>query len=241
MLDISNVLIVVPALNEEESVGPVLQDLQARGFQVLLISDGSTDKTAKIGRTVGVHVLELPINLGVGGALRAGFKYATNQGFEAVIQVDADGQHPADQISKLIDAANESGSHMVIGSRFLNDAGTMKVSGTRRIAMWVLARSASAAANRSISDSTSGFRLIRRPLLDQFSLHFANNYLGDTYEAVVSAGRSGYSIIEVPAALRDREHGVSTASTGSAVKFTLKGLGVAFLGFHKKLHPAEKN
>jgi glycosyltransferase involved in cell wall biosynthesis len=240
-LDKSNVLIMVPAFNEQESVGDVLQGLKSNGFHVLLISDGSTDTTARIGRNAGVPVLELPINLGVGGALRAGFKYACKQNFEAVIQVDADGQHPTDQIVKLISAANDSDAHMVIGSRFLSDDTTMKVSGVRRIAMWVLARSASAAANRSITDSTSGFRLIRKPLLDQFSVHFANNYLGDTYESVVSAGRAGYTVVEIPADLRERQHGVSTASTGSAVKFTLKGLGVALLGFHKKLHRVDEN
>lgn len=239
VLDKSSVLIMVPAFNEQASVGAVLDDLSSDGFCTLLISDGSSDGTANIGRSKGIPVLDLPINLGVGGALRAGFKYACRHGFDAVIQVDADGQHPVDQVTRLIEAANESGAHMVVGSRFLADGTTMTVSGMRRIAMWVLARSASAAANREITDSTSGFRLIRQPLLEQFSVHFANNYLGDTYESVVSAGRSGYSIVEVPANLRDREHGVSTASTGSAVRFTLKGLGVALLGFHKKLHPVE--
>ena len=232
---------MVPAFNEQDSVGAVLDDLSASGFHTLLISDGSSDTTAEIGRDKGIPVLELPINLGVGGALRAGFKYACRYGFDAVIQVDADGQHPVDQVIRLITAADESDAHMVVGSRFLADGTTMHVSGVRRIAMWVLARSASAATNREITDSTSGFRLIRQPLLEQFSIHFANNYLGDTYESIVSAGRSGYTVIEIPANLRDREHGVSTASTGSAVKFTLKGLGVALLGFHKKLHPAEKN
>jgi hypothetical protein len=111
----------------------------------------------------------------------------------------------------------------------------MKVKGIRRLAMAVLARSAAAAADRPITDSTSGFRMIREPLLGQFASQFANNYLGDTYEAVVSAGRSGYRIIEISASLQDREHGVSTASTTSAIRFTLKGLGVALLGFHRRL------
>jgi hypothetical protein len=105
--------------------------------------------------------------------------------------------------------------------------------------MAILARSASAACGTRITDSSSGFRLIREPLLSQFALQFANNYLGDTYEAVVSAGRSGYKVVEVPADLRDRTHGESTASTGSAVRFTLKGIGVALLGFHKQLNRPE--
>lgn len=238
-LDKSNVLVMVPAFNEEASVGDVLRELTQKNFRVLLISDGSTDRTATIGRELGVPVLELPINLGVGGALRAGFKYACVKNFEAVVQVDADGQHPADEIMNLVHAANETSAHMVVGSRFLNECQTMDVSGTRRIAMWFLARSASAATNHTITDSSSGFRLIRTPLLNQFANHFANNYLGDTYEAVVSAGRSGYKVVEIAADLQNRKHGESTASTGSAVKFTLKGLGVALLGFHKKLEPTK--
>ena len=238
-LNKSNVLVVVPAFNEQESVGEVLQNLLIHNFEVLLVSDGSTDKTARIARTQGVRVLELPINLGVGGALRAGFKFAVRNKFEAVIQVDADGQHPVQEIENLIVTANASQAHMVIGSRFVDDAGKMDISGIRRIAMWVLSRSASAATNTKITDSTSGFRIIRQPLLGEFSYNFANNYLGDTYEAVISAGRSGYRVIETPAGLLPRENGESTASTGAAVRFTLKGLGVALLGIHKQLGRAK--
>ena len=239
-LDKSNVLVMVPALNEQESVGGVLASLHRHGYRVILISDGSTDGTAEVGRSHGIPVLELPVNLGVGGALRSGFKFACRNGFEAVVQVDADGQHPPEEIENLIDAANTTGAHMIIGSRFIGDESLMRVSVMRRFAMRVLARSASTAANTRVTDSTSGFRLIRQPLLEQFSLQFANNYLGDTYESVVSAGRSGYRIVEIPAGLRERSHGESTASTGSAVRFTLKGLGVWMLGFHKKLAPAEQ-
>jgi len=105
----------------------------------------------------------------------------------------------------------------------------------RRLAMKVLSRSATAATGTKITDSTSGFRLIKEPLLSEFARQFANNYLGDTYESVISAGRGDYKVIEIPARLAPREHGESTASTGSAVRFTLKGLGVATLGLHKRL------
>ena len=237
MLDKSNVLVMVPALNEEASVGQVLADLQDNGFRVLLISDGSLDETANIGRRVGVKVLELPINLGVGGALRAGFKFAVLRGYRAVVQVDADGQHPVEEIENLIRATNEQDAHRVIGSRFLMDEMTMEVSGIRRLAMRVLSRTASSATGTKITDSTSGFRLIQQPLLGEFAQQFANNYLGDTYESVISAGRGNYKVIEIAAGLLPREHGESTASTGSAIRFTLKGLGVAFLGLHKRLNP----
>ena len=239
VIDKTNMVVLVPALNEQESVGQVLAELQNNGFHVLLISDGSQDATADIGRKLGVKVLDLPINLGVGGALRAGFKFAVWRGFRAVIQIDADGQHPIEEIENLIAATNEHGAHMVIGSRFLMDEMTMEVSRMRRLAMKVLSRSATAATGTKITDSTSGFRLIKEPLLSEFARQFANNYLGDTYESVISAGRGNYKVIEIPARLAPREHGESTASTGSAVRFTLKGLGVATLGLHKRLTPVD--
>ena len=239
LLDKSNVLIMVPAFNEQESVGQVLDQLSRRNFFFLLISDGSSDGTAKLGRARGAKVLELTINLGVGGALRAGFKFAVSHGYKAVVQIDADGQHPVDEIENLIQAANEHDAHMVIGSRFLMDEMTMEVSRMRRLAMKVLSRSASAATGTKITDSTSGFRLIQQPLLGEFAQQFANNYLGDTYESVISAGRGNYKVIEIPARLTPREHGESTASTGSAVRFTLKGLGVATLGLQKRLTPVD--
>lgn len=235
MLTKENVLVVVPAYNEEASLAQVLRDLLAGGFETVVVSDGSRDRTALIARSFGIDVLELPVNLGVGGALRAGFKFARLGGFRAVVQVDADGQHPIDKIESLISVANESGAHMVIGSRFAGEDLRMAVSPVRRVAMWVLSRSASSATGTTITDSTSGFRIITEPLLEQFAHHFANNYLGDTYEAVVSAGRAGYSVVEIPAQLSERTHGESTASVGSAIRFTLKGLGVAFLRLHKPL------
>ena len=235
VIDKTNMVVLVPALNEQESVGEVLAKLQDNGFHVLLISDGSQDATADTGRKLGVKVLDLPINLGVGAALRAGFKFAALHDFHAVIQIDADGQHPIEEIENLIAATNEHDAHMVIGSRFLMDEMTMEVSRMRRLAMRVLSRSATSATGTKITDSTSGFRLIQQPLLGQFAQQFANNYLGDTYESVISAGRGNYKVIEIAAGLMPREHGESTASTGSAVRFTLKGLGVALLRLHHRL------
>ena len=239
MIDKSYVLVLIPALNEQVSVLKVLEELKRHSFNTLLISDGSTDGTALVGRNFGVRVLELPINLGVGGALRAGFAFASKYGYQAVIQIDADGQHPIDEIENLIRAANEHDAHMVIGSRFLMDEMTMEVSHMRCLAMRILSRSATSATGTKITDSTSGFRLIQEPLLGEFARQFANNYLGDTYEAVISAGRGGYKVIEIAAGLMPREHGESTASTGSAIRFTLKGLGVATLGLHKRLQSAK--
>jgi glycosyltransferase involved in cell wall biosynthesis len=184
---------------------------------------------------MGIRVLDLPLNLGVGGALRAGFRFAVKENYLAVVQVDADGQHPADEIANLITAANENQAHLVIGSRFLSDETSMEVGLTRRLVMRVLARSSSQATGINITDTTSGFRIICEPLLTKYAISFPTNYLGDTYEAVVAAGRSGYKVSEIPAALRERTSGKSTASIAQSVRFTVKGLVVAILRLHQRI------
>lgn len=229
------VLIVVPAFNESESISHVLAPLVEFGYSVLVVNDGSTDDTSRIAMGFGVAVLDLPINLGVGGALRAGFQHAVHNGFEAVIQVDADGQHPAERISELISASNDLGASLVIGSRFLGSTKSMSVSDTRRFAMRVLAWTASRAAGTTITDATSGFRIIRQPLLKKFSKSFSANYLGDTYEAIVVAGRAGFIIREISAPLSERLNGKSSSSSFRSFLNTTKVLTVAFLRLHPRL------
>ena len=231
----ANTLVVVPALNEESSLASVIAEIKSCGYEVLVINDGSTDGTADVARASGARLLDLPINLGVGGALRAGFKYACERNFQAVVQVDADGQHPADEIVHLLNEANTSGAHLVIGSRFLSDGTSMEVGRVRRFVMRLLARSATNATQSPITDATSGFRIIQQPLLTEFSRTFAVNYLGDTYEALIAASRAGYVVREIPAALRPRQNGESTASLVQAVTFTLKGLAVTALRIHPRI------
>jgi len=231
-------LIIVPALNEGLTVGAVVGDLCRSGFDVLVVDDGSRDDTAARAIEAGGRVLPLPYNLGVGGALRAGFKFALTNGYDAVVQVDADGQHPVGQISKLIDVAESGNNDMVIGSRFASGVASFEPSRIRRLVMCVLARSASRACSCRLTDATSGFRLIREPLLGAFAQRFAANYLGDTFEAVVAAGRAGYRVCEIPADLRERQTGISSASTRQATLFSLKAAMVAALHLHPRLPKA---
>jgi glycosyltransferase involved in cell wall biosynthesis len=230
-------LVLVPAYNESLSVTEVVRELQLGKFDVLVIDDGSDDDTAIKAAKAGAMVIRLPFNIGVGGALRAGFKFARTHGYDAVVQVDADGQHPVQEITSLVAAAEETGADMILGSRFATGRATMAVSAPRRFAMWVLSRSASKATNCEITDATSGFRLIREPLLGAFADKFAANYLGDTFEALVAAGRAGYSVHEIPANLRPRQSGVSSASTSQALTFLLKAVAVAALRLHPPIRP----
>ena len=225
-------LVVVPAWNEELSVGDVVSGLRAFGLDVLVVDDGSKDATSRVAAAAGAEVVRLPINLGVGGALRCGFRYAVKRGYEAVVQCDADGQHLPSEIAALVAAQSASGAHLVIGSRFHPEADGFEVGIVRRFVMRLLARSASRSTGVSISDATSGFRLFAEPLLSAFAAEFPAHYLGDTYEAVATAGRAGYSVVEIPVRMRARAHGQSSASPVAAARLTIRALVVVGARLH---------
>jgi glycosyltransferase involved in cell wall biosynthesis len=228
-------LVVVPAFNEEASIGAIVKDIKQVGLDVLVVNDGSADKTSQLAKLAGAIVMDLPINLGVGGALRSGFKFAVSRGYTAVLQIDGDGQHPVHQIQQLIAEYDRTKADMVIGSRFATENRSMKVHFARNLMMKVLARNASRATGTKLTDVTSGFRIIGGKLLIEFSLSFPVNYLGDTYEAVMSAGKGGYKVIEIPADITDREFGESSASTFQALSFTIKTLLVVVLRIHSPI------
>lgn len=234
-LDHSNVLVVIPAYNEQHTISDVVAGLISLGFSTLVINDSSSDATSTFARQAGAIVLDLPFNMGVGGALRTGFKYAIRQGFEAVVQVDGDGQHPATEVMKLIEAANKSSADFVLGSRFLENLDSMVVAPGRRLVMRILAKIASNACQIRITDSTSGLRLIRGDLLKELSTKLPSNYLGDTFEALVATGHAGYRVLEIPVQIVERKNGASSASKLAAVSFTIKGLAVALLRVHTRM------
>jgi glycosyltransferase involved in cell wall biosynthesis len=231
-------LVIIPALNEERTIGEVVSAVCVLGYDVVVVDDGSLDSTAQIAAAHGAVVLRLPINLGVGGALRAGFRYAVDHGYQEVIQVDADGQHPPHQIADLQNAAATRDMHLVIGSRYLSADSTITQSLPRRFSMWCLSRIASRIAGTHITDTTSGFRLIREPLLSEFAREFPNYYLGDTFEATVGAMRAGYRVVEIPAALSPRLYGTSSTSSVRAVVLIAKVLVIALVRLHPQMKPA---
>ena len=228
-------LVVVPAFNEELSIRRVVTDLKDSGMSVLVVDDGSTDRTAAAASETGAVVLRLPMNLGVGGALRAGAKYALHEGFTQIVQCDGDGQHPADEVRRLIALQADHPVDLLIGSRFLDGATRRDQPFVRRTAMRMLARAATHAAGVPITDASSGLRAIREPLLTQVAKHLPRHYLGDTFELTVSAGRAGYTIREVSVAMRPREHGASTASFFTALALTIRSLLLVVLRAHLPL------
>lgn len=235
MIQNSEVLIVVPAYNEAATISRVITEIHSVGFSCVVIDDGSEDNTSELAKKTGAAVLTLPFNAGVGGALRCGFRFAVENGFKAVIQCDADGQHHSRHFQDLIQTANETQADLVLGSRFRSSENLMDPHIVRRFAMWWLARVASRATGKKITDSTSGFRLIRRPLLDELSEHLPEYYLGDTFEALVVLGRAGYAVEEIGVAMAPRQSGVSTASNGRAIALIGKSLTTVLLGIHFRI------
>jgi len=231
----SGLLVIIPAFNEAATIAEVVNGARALHFHVLVIDDGSSDSTSELAANAGAMVLQLPFNVGVGGALRAGFHYAVDHDYTSVVQIDADGQHPLHQISDLIHAAEQHDAHLVIGSRYLSSDATLAPTLFRRLAMGCLGLIASRSAGRKLTDSTSGFRIIRQPLLSEFAREFPSYYLGDTFEATVAAARAGYRIVEIPASLSPRIHGQSSARSFQAILLIAKVLLVVGVRLHKRL------
>jgi glycosyltransferase involved in cell wall biosynthesis len=199
-------LVIMPAWNESAVIEQTIRDVRAHGpiCDILVVDDGSTDNTALIARRAGAKVLQLPFNLGVGGAMRAGFTFAKRFDYQRVIQVDADGQHNPADIERLL--AELDHADIVIGARFAQ-AGDYRVRGPRWWAMRLLAKTLSRIAQTRLTDVTSGFRAANRRAILQYVQHYPAEYLGDTIDSLVVAVRSGCTVVQVPVAMRQRQGG----------------------------------
>jgi glycosyltransferase involved in cell wall biosynthesis len=200
-------LIIVPAWNEEETLGAVLAEARAAvpEADILVVNDCSRDRTSAIAHAAGVAVLDLPLNLGVGGAMRAGYKYAGRHGYDFTVQLDADGQHDPAEIPPLL-AAAEAGADIVIGARFAGK-GDYAAHGPRYWSMKALARVLSRVTHARLTDTTSGFKACGRRAIALFGHDYPAEYLGDTVEALVIAARAGLTVTQVPVAMRPRAGG----------------------------------
>ncbi len=200
-------LIIIPAFNEEEALPGVLKELGAvvPEHDVLVVDDGSTDGTWLAASSMGTPVARLPFNLGVGSALRTGFRYAAEHGYDRAVQVDADGQHDPTQIGLLL-ARLDGGADMVIGSRF-SGTGEYEVGKMRLRAMKLLRLVMLVLAGRHFSDVTSGFRAFGRDAVDLFAAEYPAEYLGDTVESLLIACYSGLKVAEASTEMRQRTGG----------------------------------
>ena len=199
-------LIVMPALNEAHNVGAVIAEVFAAlpDISCLVIDDGSIDSTAHEAAIAGAQVAQLPYNLGVGGAMRLGFRFALENGYANVVQLDSDGQHDPKAVPELVGALRSA--DIVIGARF-SGKGSYDVRGPRRWAMSLLSAIISRIAGTKLNDTTSGFKAMGPQAVSLFASNYPAEYLGDTVEALVIAAKAGLTITQIPTAMRERAGG----------------------------------
>ena len=205
-----DILAVIPAYNEQNNILKVIRDVQAElpMADILVINDCSLDRTSEMARlTSGVQVIDLPCNLGIGGAMQTGFKFAMAAGYQYVVQIDGDGQHVPGEVDKLMETMQRSRCDMVIGSRFL-DVESFRTTRCRRMGIRFFYLLFRALVNTRITDSTSGFRLYNRKSLAVLSRHYSSDY--PEPDAIVQLRKQGLNVCEVGVEMREREHGQSS-------------------------------
>lgn len=225
------ILVVIPAWNEAQVIGSTLAELQQvrPGTDVLVVDDGSGDGTAEVAERAGAMVARLPFNLGVGGAMRTGYRYALRAGYDVVVQVDADGQHDPTYLGELVAGLDEA--DVVIGARFAGE-GDYVARGPRRWAMRMLAFALSRLAGERLTDVTSGFRAANVRAVRVFADHYPAEYLGDTVESLVIAMRVGCTVTQRPVHMRPRTVGTASQSPVRAAVYLVRAvvaLGLALV------------
>ncbi|GAB4001942.1 glycosyltransferase family 2 protein [Spirosoma daeguense] len=227
------ILIVVPCFNEEAAITAVVREINQVKYQfglnldILVVNDCSTDNSIAVIRKLDCLYLDLPVNLGIGGAMQSGYKYAFRNGYDIAVQIDGDGQHPAGELPKILQPIIDGKSDVVIGSRFLEKAGFQSTL-ARRMGINYFRKLNAMLIGRSIYDSTSGFRAFNRR-----TLKIVNDYYPDEYpepESIVQFGLYNLRILEVPVVMRERQGGVSSIDTGRAIYYMMKvTLGILFV------------
>jgi glycosyltransferase involved in cell wall biosynthesis len=229
LIDHCSCLAVVPAYNEAATVGKVIRALadEAPGIDVVVVDDGSTDQTARRAREAGARVLQLPFNLGIGGAVQAGFKYAQDRDYDYMVQVDGDGQHDPTQIRLLFDALQDGSVDMACGSRFVSKTGYVAPV-SRRTGIHIFAFLLSLLLRQQVTDPTSGFRLYNRRAIAVFARDYPHDY--PEVEAVLMLHHHRLTMREVPVRMFQRGGGVSSISSGKSAYYMIKVLLALFVG-----------
>ncbi|AQG81583.1 glycosyltransferase family 2 protein [Spirosoma montaniterrae] len=227
------ILVIVPCFNEEEAVAAVIEDINraknrySLHLDILAVNDCSTDGTLAVLKRANCLHLDLPVNLGIGGAMHAGYKFAFRNGYDIAVQIDGDGQHPADELMKILQPIFDGEADIVIGSRFLNRSG-FQSSTMRRVGINYFRRLNQILIGQTIYDSTSGFRAFNRLALSTVNVYYPDEY--PEPEAIVQFGLHQLRMTEVPVTMRERQGGVSSINTSRAIYYMVKvTLGTLFI------------
>lgn len=214
-------IIVIPAYNEEGNLEKTVRDIRenAPDFDYVIVNDCSTDNTLGMCREKGFSYLNIPVNLGIGGAVQTGYRYAYYHGYDLAVQFDGDGQHSAKFLAQMAKVLEETESDMVIGSRFIEKEG-FQSSGLRRIGIRYFSLLIKLLTGKTVTDPTSGMRMINRKLLKKFTNEYPKDY--PEPESVVTVLSEKHKVTEIPVVMNEREEGISSISLRNSVYYMIK-------------------
>jgi len=238
-----DVVAIVPAWNEAAAIGGVVDEILAFDptIHVVVVDDASDDETASVAQRHGAKVLPLLFNVGIGGAVQTGFRYARDEGYEIAVRLDGDGQHDASELGKLIGPVRAGEADLVIGSRFVDPGGTYRPPFARRMGIRVFARLVSLLGGQKVTDTTSGFSAMNRAGIELFALEYPHDY--PEVEATLVALRSGLRLTQVQVEMRERQAGTSSITFVRSLYYIVKvmlALLVASLRRYPKLEAARR-
>jgi glycosyltransferase involved in cell wall biosynthesis len=230
---------IIPAFNEEDAIAGVIAEMTAfdPGVDILVIDDASHDATSRRARSCGARVVRLPFNLGIGGAVQTGFRYAAQHGYELAIRVDGDGQHDPAELGPLVDVVVGGFADVCVGSRFAGADG-YRSSATRRIGIRILARTVSLLTAQRLTDTTSGFQVLNRKAIELFAADYPHDY--PEVEAAVMAHKHRLRLAELPVRMRERAAGRSSIRGLRTVYYMAKVMLAVVIGsLRRKATPLE--
>jgi glycosyltransferase involved in cell wall biosynthesis len=230
---------IVPALNERSAIGGVVDEIRAfdPGMDVVVVDDGSTDGTGAIAAEHGAFVLRLPFNVGIGGAVQTGYRFAFERDYDVAVQIDGDGQHDPSELPAILGPVLRDEADFVVGSRFAI-AGGFRSSFLRRLGIRVFALTVSAIAGQRLTDTTSGFRAVNRKGIALFAADYPHDY--PEVESTVEAAKHRLRIAEVPVRMRQRAGGRSSITALGSVYYMAKVLlALAVSIFRRNVAPLE--
>lgn len=229
-------LVIIPAYNEEKSIERTVADIinHAPGFDYIIVNDCSTDDTKELCRREKLPVLNLPVNLGIGGAVQTGYAYAERFGYDVAVQFDGDGQHDAKYLNAMQEFMIQEQADMVIGSRFIKKEG-FQSSGIRRLGIRYFTNLIYMLTKNKVTDPTSGMRMVNRDVIQLFAAHYPKDY--PEPESVVAILKAKRKVREYPVVMRERTEGTSSISPVKSIYYMVK---VTLAILMEKIRPVER-